>query len=269
MSKKRKDIIFLDSSDIVISDDVCEFKKGGDLTDHRNQDCVDGDDCEDDEDDTNVANTSTAVPTPTNQVQEECGWHITCLGSDAIWITDDHSTSIPIAPMQHHTHVDHDPYDTTNQSNGSLMDLEISRLNNYSELLGKQLKNIPPEWKLNSCDIKRLTNNIDTSIFNDNNCCLWNGYITNKNNISKGTYINFYFNGKKTALHRLLYSNYVQPLDENEYIKFTCPNKGSCCNVNHLTKYIYSKSSIRSTKGKKNDVKKLVIDEDACNVFEL
>ena len=76
-----------------------------------------------------------------------------------------------------------------------------------------------------------------------NNCCIWNGYITNEKNQSKGTYINFYFNKKKIALHRLLYINYVDDVNSNEYIKFSCINKGKCCNVNHMKKYIYNKNS--------------------------
>ena len=51
-------------------------------------------------------------------------------------------------------------------------------------------------------------------------------------------YINFYFNKKKIALHRLLYINYVEDVSPNEYIKFLCDNKGKCCNINHMKKYI-------------------------------
>ena len=46
-----------------------------------------------------------------------------------------------------------------------------------------------------------------------------------------------YFREKKLALHRLLYSNYIGPINDNEYIKFNCKNKGKCCTINHLIKY--------------------------------
>ena len=55
-------------------------------------------------------------------------------------------------------------------------------------------------------------------------------------NEEKNSYINFYFNGKKHALHRLLYINYIGELLDSEYIKFKCSNKGKCCNINHFYK---------------------------------
>lgn len=110
----------------------------------------------------------------------------------------------------------------------------------FKELIKRQLPDVPPQWKLNINDMKRICKYIDTSIFDKKNCCLWNGYITNLNNSVKGSYINFYFRNKKVALHRLLYSNFVAPLSSSEYLKFTCPNKGRCCCVNHYDKYKYS-----------------------------
>lgn len=96
--------------------------------------------------------------------------------------------------------------------------------------------------------MKRICKYIDTSIFDKNKCCLWNGYITNINNSNKGTYVNFYFRNKKVALHRLLYSNFVAPLNSSEYLKFNCDNKGICCNINHYEKYKYSKNNVGNTK---------------------
>jgi hypothetical protein len=114
------------------------------------------------------------------------------------------------------------------------------------ELLTKQLKNVNITKKLNYSDIKRICRFINTSLFDENKCTLWNGYITNENNNAKGTYINFYFNKKKIALHRLLYINYIENLNDDEYIKYTCQNKGKCCNVYHMKKYIYTKSNTLS-----------------------
>lgn len=109
----------------------------------------------------------------------------------------------------------------------------------YKELIQKQLK--IKEDKLSLQDIKRVSKNLSKSIFNLTECSIWNGYITNLHNENRGTYINFYFKKKKVALHRLLYNNYVSKLDKNEYIKYTCSNKGKCCNVNHMKKYKYNK----------------------------
>ena len=102
------------------------------------------------------------------------------------------------------------------------------------QMLQYQKKNLSYKIKLEFDDIKRIVNNIDTSIFDENECCIWKGYITNNNDKCK--YVNFYFKHHKIALHRILYINYVEQLDENQYLKFTCPNKGICCNINHIEK---------------------------------
>lgn len=104
----------------------------------------------------------------------------------------------------------------------------------FQELIKKQRTNCKEARKLTLHDIKRISKNIKTSIFDDTNCSLWGGYVTNKNNINKTKYINFYFRHRKVALHRLLYENYVLEIDESQYIKYNCPNKGFCCNVNHM-----------------------------------
>jgi len=108
------------------------------------------------------------------------------------------------------------------------------------ELLTNQLKNINPSKRLNYNDIKRISKFLSSSIFDPNQCSLWTGYITNEKNQSKGTYINFYFNQKKIALHRLLYLNFIGDIINTEYLKFSCPNKGKCCNIHHLKKYSYN-----------------------------
>ena len=117
-----------------------------------------------------------------------------------------------------------------------------------NDLLIKQIKNVNYDKKLKFQDLKRLCKYITTSIFDENVCSIWNGYITNVNNIEKGIYINFYFDGKKVALHRLLYLNFVGELSEDEYLKFTCENKGKCCNIHHLKKFKYNKKNINLTK---------------------
>ncbi len=110
------------------------------------------------------------------------------------------------------------------------------------ELLLNQLKNINPNKKLNYGDMKRISKFLTNSLFHDTVCSLWNGYVTNEKNQTKGTYINFYFNKKKIALHRLLYINYIGEISNKEYIRFTCDNKGKCCNINHMKKYCYNRN---------------------------
>jgi len=146
----------------------------------------------------------------------------------------------------------------------------------FKELIKRQLPDVPLQWKLNINDMKRICKYIDTSIFDANDCCIWNGYITNMNNSNKGTYVNFYFRNKKVALHRLLYSNFVAPLDSSEYLKFNCENKGICCNISHYEKYKYSKNNIvakKETKPKetKKEVKEISIvsnDDDGGLIID-
>ena len=131
----------------------------------------------------------------------------------------------------------------------------------FKELIKHQLPDVPTLWKLNINDMKRICKYITTSIFDENNCCIWNGYITNMNNSNKGTYVNFYFRNKKVALHRLLYSNFVAPLDSSEYLKFNCDNKGICCNINHYEKYKYSKNNMIAKKDQKHKESKKEIKD--------
>jgi hypothetical protein len=126
----------------------------------------------------------------------------------------------------------------------------------FKELISKQLKNISSDKKFQFTDIKRICKYINTSIFNEQQCCMWSGYVTNINNLNKGAYINFYFRKKKAALHRLLYINFIGDLSVDEYLKFSCENKGICCNIHHLKKFTYQKkhSLIKQTKYDKEKV---------------
>lgn len=110
----------------------------------------------------------------------------------------------------------------------------------FNELGDKQLRNIPTNKKLQPGDIKRIARKISASIFDENICSIWEGYITNTNNTSKGMYVNFYFRKKKVALHRLLYCNFVGDLCDDEYLKFNCDNRGKCCNIHHMNKFKYN-----------------------------
>ncbi len=110
-----------------------------------------------------------------------------------------------------------------------------------TELIKNQNKNINNDKKLLYNDLKRISKYLNKSIFG-NECSLWSGYVTIIKNDEKNSYINFYFNGRKYALHRLLFSNYIGDLTDSEYLKFKCINKGKCCNINHF--YKISKTDI-------------------------
>merc|ERR1712070_493869 len=103
-----------------------------------------------------------------------------------------------------------------------------------SELIDNQVKGIPVNKKLSYSDIKRITKYISKSIFDENNCCIWEGYITNSkpDKSYKGAYINF-------------------------YLKYTCENKGKCCNVNHMVKFIYNSAERNEIVKEHDNIKKV------------
>lgn len=121
------------------------------------------------------------------------------------------------------------------QNNDNIKYSHIKILERERELKRNQLSDVPPSKKFRSSDLHRIIRFTNSSIFDPVKCCLWQGYITNLTNKKKGTYINFYFkNKKKVALHRLLYANFKGEIKKKNYIKFTCPNNGICCNINHM-----------------------------------
>lgn len=112
-----------------------------------------------------------------------------------------------------------------------------------TEMLRRQIPIVPSDKKLQPDDIRRVCEWLTTSIFDKVSCSLWNGYITNDKHLHKWKYVNFYFNSKKVPLHRLLYINFVENLKDTEYIRYECPNKGVCCNVNHMTRKVTKRGS--------------------------
>lgn len=93
--------------------------------------------------------------------------------------------------------------------------MSVEPINNeeiFQELVKNKLPDVPTQWKLSINDMRRMCKYINTSIFDKNECSLWNGYVENVNGV---VYVNFFFNDKKIALHRLLYSNFVEPLESN------------------------------------------------------
>jgi hypothetical protein len=141
-----------------------------------------------------------------------------------------------------------------------------------SELLNNQLINVSQSKKLSYKDITRLAKNMSSSAFDKNVCCLWNGYITNSNRTDKTQFVNFFFKDKKVMLHRLLYVNYIGELADNEYLKFLCENRGICCNINHMIKYInettVQQSSLKSNQNnhvnKTNEINNVETTDSKC-----
>lgn len=149
-----------------------------------------------------------------------------------------------INPVQKNINVDTDTKNNIKKISDIKNDTSDENNNNNNflkEMLTKQIKTVNSSKKLSYNDIKRISKFLNISIFDEEQCSLWTGYITNEKNQSKGTYINFYFNKKKIALHRLLFLNYIGEISNEEYIKFSCENKGKCCNINHMKKYSYNK----------------------------
>jgi hypothetical protein len=124
------------------------------------------------------------------------------------------------------------------------------------EMTKNQVKNIEDNKMLSYNDMTRIVKNINTSIFSPTSCCIWTGYVTNVWN-HKSTFINFYFKKRKVALHRLLYNNFIGPISDTEYIKFSCNNRGRCCNVLH-----FSKLSKEDIKEESNDSDIIIDDEE-------
>ena len=104
------------------------------------------------------------------------------------------------------------------------------------ELIDKQLKDIPETRKLLYKDFLRIAKNINSSMFDEDFCSVWTG-CAQIDKETKKINVHFYFRQKKMSLYKLLYINFVGPLSDTESIKFTCRNRGRCCNINHMIKF--------------------------------
>jgi hypothetical protein len=128
----------------------------------------------------------------------------------------------------------------------------ISKNKLLIELINNQRNNIDYNKKLDIKDLHRICKNLSSSIFyKSSDCCLWHGYVT-KITSSNTKYINFFFKKKKYALHRLLFENFVGEIDKSEYLRFSCENKGICCNINHIKKITrkYTKNNKKAVEQK-------------------
>lgn len=104
-----------------------------------------------------------------------------------------------------------------------------------AELCVKQRKHKCEKYQMKINDLTRFLKHINSSIFNTNECVLWTGSLT-KCNSGKSHYVNYYLNKRKLALHRILYINFVDDLENKHYLKYTCDNPGICCNIKHFIK---------------------------------
>ena len=134
----------------------------------------------------------------------------------------------------------------------------IHNKNLILENLIKNQRHAEIKNKLNLTDINRIVNNISSTIFSDE-CCLWEGPIITTNNKD---YISFFINNKKISLHRILYNNYIDELNNNEYLKYSCSNKGKCCCLKHFYK-VNKKIKIQNEKEeislKKKEIKSNIV----------
>lgn len=122
--------------------------------------------------------------------------------------------------------------------------------------------------KLSFQDIKRLDTYIHGNIFQSKHCCLYSGEIKNK-------YSTISFNRKKVSVLRLLYHNYVNDIELNDKLEYTCENAGVCCNLNHFkVKNKEHKINIKKSYVKQYEIKpfedpNLNQDMDEEDVFTL
>ena len=103
--------------------------------------------------------------------------------------------------------------------------------NNLRSLIQQQREDIKKSGnysKMSFRDLKRLDMYVQGDMFDEENRCI--RYV---GELKKNTAI-FSFKGKKVSLHRLIYHNFKEHIVRNDVIKFKCPNKGICANINHI-----------------------------------
>lgn len=129
------------------------------------------------------------------------------------------------------------------------------------ELCSNQRDDINENYKLEIGDLARFTKGIDKSIFNSDECVLWKDYEDFEDN-EKPKYVNFYLKKKKLSLHRILYINFIDCLEKNSYLKYTCDNQGICCNLKHIIKTSDKNKKEEAKEENEEEGKKLIIDFD-------
>lgn len=104
----------------------------------------------------------------------------------------------------------------------------LDSLVNLISLQRKEVPDIGLYGKLDFEDLKRIDRCISGDPLKSNKCCLY------LRKLVKNSYSTFSFRGKKTSILRILYHNYIDDIKPNSRIKYSCENKGLCCNLNHF-----------------------------------
>lgn len=136
--------------------------------------------------------------------------------------------------MENYTNYTNYSNNENNQINTKQFRLSPSEKKLLCLMLIKQRECIKKDLRMSILQIIKFLGNSNTKtnllgIFDLNKCCEYNSSINDKYSN------NFYINNKKIAIHRLLYINFVDDLDDNIYLKHKCNNK-NCCNINHIEK---------------------------------
>ena len=106
-----------------------------------------------------------------------------------------------------------------------------SKQDELTNLISLQRKDVPDVGlygKLSFEDLKRIDRASLGDVTSSRNCCLYIGETVSN------TYCTFSYKGKKTSIIRMLYHNFIGDIDPDAQIKYTCENKGRCCNLKHF-----------------------------------
>ena len=106
-------------------------------------------------------------------------------------------------------------------------------LEKIEKMKNKQLPNISASKKLRPSDIHRIVQHTETSIFDEDKCCKWKGYVTNQKNKKK---VDNLFRLKCAV--RSLISNAIH---RNGYKKTSNSNNIIGCSYDELKEHLESK----------------------------
>jgi hypothetical protein len=140
-----------------------------------------------------------------------------------------------------------------------------SRADNLKNLIVLQRNKVPDiglYGKMTFFDLKRVDLLISGDITKSSNCCLYKGHIKNS------SYCTFSFKGKKTSVLRLLYHNMISDINPNVKIKYSCENKGICCNLSHFYMDDEETPEIEKSDTDLADDPEIDVDDDQ-NIFNL
>jgi hypothetical protein len=131
------------------------------------------------------------------------------------------------------------------------------------ELIDNQLQNVRQSKRLYYIDLQNIINNVESSLFDDTKCCIWNGKMSIMSYPYKNTYMKIMYKNRKKSLQRLLYENYIGEILHTNYIKYTCGNNKTrnCCNINHMT-------CISDNKFKKETLKRNFKEKKKNNIIK-